>query len=131
MQIREGRERREKMTSRYNRAYTHTHTRACARTPTQTDRISLRVETSRHLCLVQLEHIEVYTSDPHIQDIQWEKQFTPCSTLYYNQQLLPTQSISVDSITAFSPEGHACCLKKKLPANHLMSNLASANCRNN
>lgn len=49
--------------------YAHTHA------STQTDRISQRVEISRHLCLVQLEHIEVYTSDPDIQDLQGENYF--------------------------------------------------------
>lgn len=62
---------------------THTHA------STQTDRISLRVETSRHLCLVQLERIEVYTSDPDIQDIQG-KDYFPLSLHCHTQQLLPT-----------------------------------------
>lgn len=44
----------------------------CAHThaSTQMDRVSQKVETSRRICLFQLEHIEVYTSDPDIQDIQ-------------------------------------------------------------
>lgn len=82
---------------------------------TQTDRISLRVETSRRLCLVQLEHIEIYTLDQDIQALQQENyfRFPPQSVIARKHYL--NHNIAVK--TSCSQDG---CLLTRWPLNSLL-----------